>query len=136
MLLPLKQHSVKKLYNISIYFRNTVQTCLKIFPITRFLGQLLGKHRGVILKCLQLSQEAKKSKRPLDISNGTRRSCLGEKTEYKKSRETAPLIYSMCSWHIRDSWPAVMSVRRCRTTDSRPFLRSLVICCQPKSMTA
>ena len=27
----------------------------------------------------------------LDISNGTKRSCLGEKTEYKKSCETVPL---------------------------------------------
>ena len=26
------------------------------------------------------------------MSNGSRRSCLGEKTEYKKSRETVPLI--------------------------------------------
>ena len=36
--LPLKQHSFKKLPNISIYYTNTVQTCLKIFPITMFLG--------------------------------------------------------------------------------------------------
>jgi len=42
MLLPLKQHSFKKLSNVSIYYTNTVKTCLKIFPITRFLGRLPG----------------------------------------------------------------------------------------------
>ena len=41
-LLPLKQNSFKKLFNISIYYTNIVQTCLKIFPITRFLGRLPG----------------------------------------------------------------------------------------------
>ena len=42
MLLHLKRHSFKKLSNISIYFTNTVQTCLKIFPYSRFLGWLNG----------------------------------------------------------------------------------------------
>ena len=43
------------------------------------------KHQGVILKCLEPSQEAK------NISNGTRRSCLGKITDYKISHETVPL---------------------------------------------
>jgi len=42
MLQPLKQHSFKKLFNINIYHTNTVQTCMKIFPITRFLWRLPG----------------------------------------------------------------------------------------------
>jgi len=51
----IKQHSFKKLFNISIYYTSP-------------------------LKSLKLSQEAKRSKRPYDISDGTRRSCLGNKT--------------------------------------------------------
>ena len=41
------------------------------------------------------------------MSNGTRRSCLGGKTEYKKSRETVPLMISflrqlkLCRWRLR-----------------------------------
>jgi len=42
MLLPLKQHFLIKLSPISIFYTNTVQTWLKIFPITRFLGRLPG----------------------------------------------------------------------------------------------
>ena len=38
----LKQHSFKKLSNISIYYTNIVQTCFKLFLITRFLGRLPG----------------------------------------------------------------------------------------------
>ena len=39
---PLKQHSFKKLFAFSIYYTNTDQTYLKIFPSWRFLGQLPG----------------------------------------------------------------------------------------------
>jgi hypothetical protein len=37
------------------------------------------------------SRSKKKSKRSKDNSNGTRRSCLGGKSEYKKSQQTVPL---------------------------------------------
>ena len=40
MLQPLKQHSFKKLLYIGINYTKTVYTCLKNFPIPRFLGRL------------------------------------------------------------------------------------------------
>ena len=55
MLLPLKQHSFKKLSNISIYYTNTYSSNMfenfsyhKVFGVT----PQCPNHRGVILKCL------------------------------------------------------------------------------------
>ena len=42
MLQPLKQHSFKNLSIFSIYYTNSVKTCLKQFPNSRFLGRLPG----------------------------------------------------------------------------------------------
>ena len=54
------------------------------------------KHLGVVLKVQYSVKSKKKSKLPWDISNGTRRNCLGE-NQSKKACETVPLRGSKIS---------------------------------------
>ena len=92
MLQPLKQHSFKKLFSFSFTIQIKFKHILKFFLTEGFWGDSpVSQAPGSHFKRLITQPRSKKSKCPEDISNGTRRSCLGKKTEYKKSRETVPL---------------------------------------------
>ena len=85
-----KARLIQKLFNISINYKNTYSLYMfEHFSYPKIFGSTprCPKHRGVILN----AKKQKKEKWPKDISNGTRRSCLVEKSGYKKSRETVPL---------------------------------------------
>jgi len=66
------------------------------------VSQALGSH----FKMLITQPRSKKIKKALEhTSNGTRRSCLGKKTNYKKSCETVPLS--------QDPYPTDLNLQSC-----------------------
>ena len=76
MLLPLKQHSFKKLSIGNVNYTKTFDFCLKNFPSPRTFSQLQGFliTGDLCLKSNNSMKNFKKSKRPRDIYNRTIRS--------------------------------------------------------------
>ena len=99
MLLPLKQHSFKKQSNSSIKNTNTFDLCLNNVPcpkIFRRLPDVLSTGES-FLNSNNSMKRWNKTKRPKDISHGTRMRRLGKKTRAKESHETVPLIKVLVS---------------------------------------
>ena len=86
MLLPLKQHSFKKLFNCNINYTTTFDLCLKTFPSPRIFGQLgtrFSKHRESFYKSNNLMKRQKNLNG--HRTNGTRMSRLMKKRVQKIS---------------------------------------------------